>query len=399
MMNVNFEKNKNLLLSKINQKEVISLTKKLIEIPSVNGNENEIGNFLYDYLKKHGFSVSKEYVENCRPNILVRYKKGEKGKTILLNGHIDTVSAGDSDRWFNNPFSATEDDSYIYGLGSADMKSGLAAHICAMEAFMESNIPFNGEIIFSGVVDEENTQKGTKDLLNKGILADYSIVSEPSDLKVVTTCKGDMDIGIYIKGKAAHASVPEKGLNAIYLASKIVLELEKYSNDLKKTNNHPLLGNPTLVVGKIRGGEGPSIVAGSCDLRLDRRLLPNDDIDRVTSEIKKVVDNVSKKYPKFTTETKLLYAVPAMECDIKSPLVRYLQKNVKELYKGDSSIQGWKATSDGNILSLAGIDTVVFGPGKIEVAHQANEKVEKKQLVLATKIIAATIFDLFKFSD
>ena len=277
------------------------------------------------------------------------------------------------------------------------MKGGLVAQICAMKAFMESRLSFNGEIIFSGVVGEEVDQIGTISLVNNNILADYSIVSEPTNLLIVSTCKGDMDIRIYIKGKAVHASIPEKGLNAIYLASKIVLELEKYANNLKKATKHQMLGTPTLVVGTIKGGEVPCMVAGSCELRVDRRLLPNENIDKITNEIKKIVDNVSMKYPKFITETKLLYAVPAMECDSESPLIVCLQKNVNELYGGgDSSIHGWPATTDGNILNAAGINTVVFGPGTIEVAHQPDEKIEKNQLTLASKIIAATIFDLFK---
>ncbi len=397
-MNLNFEKDKNLLLSKINQKEVISLEKELIKIPSVTGNEKQICDFLYNYLKKCGFVVSKEYVEDNRPNIIARFKKGEKGKIILLNGHLDTVPTGDN--WSNDPFSATEDDCYIYGRGSADMKGGVAAQICAMRAFMESEIPFNGEIIFSGVVGEEVDQSGTISLVNNNILADYSIVSEPTNLLVVSLCKGDMDIRVQITGKAAHASIPEKGLNAIYLASKIVLELEKYANNLKKATKHQILGTPTLVVGTIKGGEVPCMVAGSCELRVDRRLLPNEDIDKVVSEIKEVVNSISIKFPEFTAEIKVLYSVPAMECDGKSPLVVCLQKNIDKLYEGgDSSIHGWPATTDGNILNAAGINTVVFGPGTIDVAHQPDERIEKNQLALASKIIAATIFDLFKVND
>lgn len=395
-MNVNFEKDKNLLLSKINQKEVISLTKELIKIPSVTGNEKQICDFLYSYLKKNGFVVSKEYVEDNRPNIIARFKKGTNKKRILLNGHLDTVPLGDG--WTKNPYDATEDDDYIYGRGSADMKGGLAAQICAMRAFMESGIPFNGEIIFSGVVGEEVAQSGTISLVNNNILADCAIVSEPTNLLVVSTCKGDMDIRIQITGKAAHASVPEKGLNAIYLASKIVLELEKYANNLKKIHKYPLLGTPTLVVGTIKGGEVPCMVAGNCELRVDRRLLPNENNDEVINEIKRIVDNISKKYPKFLIDTELLYAVKAMECDSKSSLVMCLQKNVNELYGGDSSIHGWPAVCDGSILSSAGIETVVFGPGTIEVAHQPDEKIEKYQIVLASKIIAATMFDLFNLA-
>jgi len=398
MMPLNFEEDKNLLLSKINQKEVISLEKELIKIPSVTGNEKQICDFLFNYLKKCGFVVSMQYVEDNRPNIIARFKKGKKGKTILLNGHLDTVPTGDN--WSINPFSAVEDDCYIYGRGSADMKGGLAAQICAMRAFMESEIPFNGEIIFTGVIGEEVDQSGTISLVNNNIFADFAIVSEPTNLLLVSSCKGDMDIRIQITGKAAHASVPEKGLNAIYLASKIVLELEKYANSLKKTTIHQVLKTPTLVVGTINGGEVPCMVAGNCVLRLDRRLLPNENIKKVTNEIKKVVDEVSVKYPKFSVETKMLYAVPAMECDSKSQLILCLQKNIDKLNKGgDSSIHGWPATTDGNILNAAGIDTVIFGPGRIEVAHQPDERIEKKQLSFASKIIAATIFDLLKLSD
>ena len=119
------------------------------------------------------------------------------------------------------------------------------------------------------------------------------------------------------------------------------------------------------------------MVAGSCELRVDRRLLPNENIDKVTNEIKKIVDNISMKYPKFITETKLLYAVPATECDSKSPLVICLQKNVNELYGGDSLIHGMPGPTDGSILILAGIETVVFGPGTMEVAHQPDEKLKK----------------------
>jgi len=382
------------LIQAIPENEVVDLTQKLVRIPSLTGSEKEIAQFIYDYSRSSDLSVSLIDVESSRPNVMVRLKGKGEGPTILLNGHMDTVPPGEG--WTQDPFAGEAIGNFIYGRGAADMKGGLAVFIVAMKALKQSGLEFPGEIIFVGVVGEEENQLGTKHLIRSGLKADYAIVTEPTELRVVNAHKGAINCEITVNGRAAHASTPEQGLNAIYHAGRLALAFEDYASQLKG-KSHPVLGSPTFVVGTIQGGQVPYMVADYCKLSIDRRLIPGETYEGVFREIEDVIALEDRKSPGFKTSAKLTVTSPPMETDPRSAVVVSLRRNAAEVLGVDSGCHGWPAVSDGNLLVEKGIPTALFGPGSVgRMAHKPDEGVEIDQLKTATKIIALTLFDLLK---
>lgn len=387
-------KEKERLLACIDEKEVVELTRQLVRIPSPTGQEAPIARFLHDYLESAGFSVVLDEAGPGRPNVMARLKGSGKGPVILLNGHIDTVPPGEG--WIREPHTGEISGNFIWGRGATDMKGGIAVMAVAMKALKESGLEFPGEVVLAGVVGEEENQLGTRHLLDSGFRADYAIVGEPTDMLVVNSHKGAINCDITVNGKGAHASTPEQGLNAIYHGSRISLALEEYSRGLK-VKSHPVLGSPTLVVGTVQGGQVPYMVADYCRISIDRRLIPGEEYDAVAREIQDVIDAQNKKFPEFSTVTKLTVATPPMETDPRSPVVACLRKNAAEILGADPGYSGWPAVSDGNLMVEAGIPTTLFGPGSIgRMAHKPDEGVEIDQLRAAARVISMTLLELLK---
>jgi succinyl-diaminopimelate desuccinylase len=373
------------------------MTRQLVKIPSPTGEEREIANFLKDYFASIGFEAFLDNVEKNRPNIVATYKGAKHGPRFLLSGHLDTVPVGEG--WTKAPFSGEVTDTHIWGRGATDMKGGLAVMAMAMKALKDSGVDLAGEIVFAGVVGEEENQAGTRHLIESGFQADYAIISEPTNLLVVNMHKGAINCALTVYGKGAHASTPEQGKNAIYHASRLALALEEYSGQLSK-KTHPILGSPTLVVGTVQGGQVPYMVADYCRLMIDRRLLPGETYEETAQEIRGVVDSVNRRFPGFRVEMEMTVSTPPMATDPESPVVKALRRNAEEVMGKDEGVHGWPAVSDGNVLVEGGIPTALFGPGDIGgMAHKPDEGVEVKQLREATRVVALTLLDILSPSD
>lgn len=384
------------ILNSIQDDEVVNLTRELVMIPSTTGEEKKVAEHLSNYFAANGILVYLEEVEKNRPNVIARLKGKGKGPTILFNGHMDTVPPGEG--WTENPYGGLINNGFLYGRGATDMKGGLAVAAVAMKSLKDSGKEFCGEVIFSGVVGEEDVQLGTRHLVDSGLRADYAIVTEPTNLQIVNCHKGAVNLDVLVEGKGAHASTPEQGLNAIYHASRIALALEEYAKGLAK-KKHEILGSPTLVVGTIEGGQVPYMVADHCKMSLDYRVIPGEDSDYVLNEIQNIVEFHNKKFPEFKSKTIVTYATPPLETDINCPVIKSLQKNADAEMGLKTKVLGWPGVSDGNILqAIGGIPTVLFGPGDLgKMAHQPNEGVAVNQLQSAVKILTLTLLDLLEF--
>jgi acetylornithine deacetylase/succinyl-diaminopimelate desuccinylase family protein len=305
---------------------------------------------------------------------------------------LDTVPTGKG--WTKDPFSAELTDTHIWGRGATDMKGGLAVMAMAMKALKDSGADFSGEIVFVGVVGEEENQAGTRFLMESGFRADYAIVCEPTDLLVVNAHKGAINCAITVYGKGAHASTPEEGKNAIYHASRLSLALEEYAGHLQE-KRHPVLGSPTFVVGTVQGGQVPYMVADYCQLMIDRRLIPGESYKESFEEIREVLEPINKRFPEFRVEVDMTVSTPPMETDPDSPVVEALRKNAADITGEDKGVHGWPAVSDGNVLVEGGIPTALFGPGDIGgMAHKPDEGIETRHLVEAARVLAGTLLDL-----
>jgi acetylornithine deacetylase/succinyl-diaminopimelate desuccinylase family protein len=273
------------------------------------------------------------------------------------------------------------------------MKSSIAAFTCALKAIVDSGIKLKGQVTIVLTSDEEISGLGTKSVLEKGYHADAAIVGEPSNLEVNTAHKGVARWRLTTFGKAAHASTPQEGVNAIYKMAKAVIKLEgiaeKYLQQEERA--HPILGGPTLNVGIIRGGVKDNIVPDSCEITIDRRLLPGETWHEVEKEFREELEKLSREDPNFKYELKPYQVYNAAETPSTHPFVRLAKNAVKDVLGRESTVEGFVATTEMSHLVEAGIPSIILGCGDLKVAHTVNEYVPVQQIVDATKIYALII--------
>jgi acetylornithine deacetylase/succinyl-diaminopimelate desuccinylase-like protein len=294
-------------------------------------------------------------------NIIVRLLPRNKiRQTILLAPHLDTINADDSQ------FVPRRKNGRLYGRGACDTKGSVAAMLTALcELAGTKSRPGETEIIFAGLVDEENAQAGSRALAASKFKADLAIVGEPTRLQVVTAHKGSIWLELKTHGKAAHGATPQLGKNAVHEMARIVDALETdYAARLRR-HRHPLLGAATINVGTISGGTQPNIVPDCCAITIDRRTLPGETETSVRREIAALLR--AKRLSAKISSTKLAPCLP-LETSPKLPLVRRFLHSV-----GQSKPVGVDYFCDAAVLSRAGIPSVVFGPGDIAQAHTADE--------------------------
>jgi acetylornithine deacetylase/succinyl-diaminopimelate desuccinylase-like protein len=263
--------------------DIEKLACELIALPSVNpaflpqnhpqAGEGRVADFLAATAAQAGLDVELQEVLPGRPNVLARLTPaGVIRRRVILAPHTDTVPAFSEDQ-----FAPRLRQGRIYGRGACDTKGSIAAMLGALTALAQSPArPAATEIIFAGVIDEENAQAGSHALAASGLKGDLAIVGEPTRLAVVTAHKGSLWLRLETRGKAAHGACPHLGRNAVHEMARIVDLLETdYARQLKR-RRHPLLGCATVSVGSINGGSQPNIVPAQCQATVDRRTLPGE---------------------------------------------------------------------------------------------------------------------------
>jgi acetylornithine deacetylase/succinyl-diaminopimelate desuccinylase-like protein len=232
--------------------------------------------------------------------------------------------------------------------------------------------PGGTEIVFAGVVDEENAQAGSRALAVSGIEACLAIVGEPTRLRVVTAHKGSLWLRLETRGKAAHGARPELGRNAVHAMARIVDALETDYAAVLRRRPHALLGAATVSVGMIRGGTQPNIVPDSCAITIDRRTLPGETEAGVRREIAAFL---ARRGFKAVFGSEKLAPCPPMETDPALPAVREFLRCM-----GQPRPAGVDFFCDAAVLAGAGIPSIVFGPGDIAQAHTADEWISARSL-------------------
>jgi acetylornithine deacetylase len=241
------------------------------------------------------------------------------------------------------------------------------------------------EIVFCGLVDEEDAQSGSRALAASGFCADLAIVGEPTQLQAVTAHKGDLWLKIETRGKAAHGSKPHLGDNAVHRMCAIVDWIEtKYATQLGK-KKHWLLGNATVSVGAMHGGVQPNVVPDRCEILIDRRTIPGETLRGVVRELKPILRKTGQAR---LVNYKSNDCLP-METDMSLPLVKQFLAQL-----GQKKAVGVDYFCDAAILSAAGVPCIVFGPGDIAQAHTADEWISLRSLDQATNILERFLMSL-----
>ena len=409
------------VLEKIDERREASIgfLQKMIAIPSVTGDEAKIQRFVADYLAGIGLNVDtwetnwEELKKHPayrpvargyegRPNIVATLKGTGGGRSLLLNGHTDVIPVGGGEGWSDDPWSAKIKNGRVYGRGSADMKSGVASHIMAVECLLAAGVKPKGDILLDIVVDEEVSGHGTLDTVIRGYKADAGISGETSGLAVQPACIGRIWFEIEIHGKPAGIQKRYEGISGIELGNKIVKAVNDLEAKRVATVTHPLYPNAldTLpcMIGSFSAGNYPSAFPANCLLKGSMGTVPGEDHEGVKRSLVEQVARAAAEDPWMKLHPPKVrfvgYDAEASEIPREHPIVTTVCKNYKEITGRDPEISGRQGAADTRFLNrYANTPTVIFGPGSTAVMHADDEYVSIDDYMTAIKVMALSICD------
>jgi succinyl-diaminopimelate desuccinylase len=373
---------------------VVELTRALVSVDTRNppGNERPIEGLVRQALASRRPRWTAVEPSPNRLSLVadLPHPEGEnpRRRTLIINGHLDVVPV-DASAWSHDPFDPQVCDGKLYGRGSADMKGGVAAAICALDVLDRAGVAPACNVVFHLVADEERGGRyGTRALLDAGLIrGEACLVPEPTGLQLCIAERGLMQARIRVQGRPAHGSRPRDGISAIEHAAKLVLAL--HAADFGDPP-HPLLGQPTANVGTIAGGTTFNTVAESCEIGLDRRLLPGATPARTEAGIRDAIERAMVDGLRYDFEVDMFGE--ASEMPETDPWVDSVGAAVERATGARPGVIGMSFTTDARFVrNQAGIPTVVCGPGAVEQAHANDEFVTVDQLVDATAAFAELI--------
>ena len=323
----------------------------------------ELGRFGID-------SVIDSWGQN-RANITAQIQSAGRKGAVLFACHLDVVGPGEAD-WRNPPFEAIEKEGRIYGRGSADMKGGIAAVVSAIGRIVKSGAKLQGDIVFFAAAGEETDSCGTKRFIRDsgGQMPELVgvVIPEPTDFEIVTAHRGILWLNVKTKGRAAHGSTPQLGVNAISSMRVLLNELEGYKIRFEP---HELLGESSMSINTIAGGEEINVVPDECSIGIDIRTLPVQNHQEVISDFEKIFAKLKNKNSQFDAEVSIVREVPALETDNNCDFVKDFCSCL-----GVSETKAVGFTTDGPFFASLGVPVVIFGPGKPQLAHKPDEYID-----------------------
>lgn len=366
---------------------------KLVQIKSLSCGEKEVQLEFKKQLENAGaVKVSIDGLGNVIGQL------GNGSRTLAFDGHIDTVDTGNESNWNFNPYSGEIKNGFVHGRGTVDQKGGLASMVSALKIMKEVGIPDDLKVYFiASVIEEDSDGLCWKYMVEeKGIKPDAVVITEPTNLNIYRGQRGRMEIQVSFNGLSSHGSAPERGKNAIYLASKAALEIEKLNECLISDE---FLGKGTVTISEFKSSS-PSLcaVADFAQLHLDRRLTWGETKDSAIGELTEILKsmeaNIVVPYYEETAYTGLKYGMekyyPTWKMDENHPVITRGIETYKQLFNTDPLVDKWTFSTNGvTINGLYGIPIIGFGPGNEIMAHAPNERVPVSDLVSASAFYAA----------
>ena len=446
------------IMAKVEEKEneIVELLRKVIQIPSLTGEEGEAQEFLAKYLKGLGMQVDvwepnieeifnkypkvaqypshwkhdlilpyddkfasyDKLVETGmmeilnyknRPDVMGTLKGSGGGRSLILNGHIDVVTVEPESDWTHDPFGAEVVDGKIYGRGACDMKGGLIASLSAIQCLIEAGVPLKGDVIFSSVVNEEHSGNGAISMICKGVTADAAIVHEPTENQIFVATPGDVYWQLTLEGipRATAARWKGKemvGVSAIEKLCPVIQSLLKLEEDLNKMKPDVLYetNNPvSCVIGQVSGGTYLTVTAKQCvvggSIYFGHGLgSVNEIMDRIKDCVVKGTQSDAwfKDHP---VKVAFLHHRNSSKSDKDHPIVKTVYDSAKVVTGKYPSIIGSPYCADMDHLVNEGkIPTMIFGPGSIAYAHKADELIPIDEYVSGVKTLALSIYNWCK---
>jgi len=373
----------------------VQILQQLVAIPSVNPaladddairGESRMVDFLEPWFAQRGFRTQRIGATSGRPNLLVRRGPATPEKILLFESHLDTVGVNGFE---GDPFKLRESAGRLHGRGACDTKGPLAAFLAALdEDVLAALTDARVEVVWLGAIGEETGNLGAEEAVAAGLRADECLVLEPTSLRIVHAHKGVCWFTVTTRGRAAHASDPARGDNAILKMPAVWRAIEESVAAAAEAFTHPDLGPPTVSLGTIRGGTGINIVPDRCEIQVDRRFLPGESCDGILKDLHRRLADVPGG-----VEIRLVKEGRAFHTDAQAALPRRLGAALAASgIEPACEAAAW--CSDAGVLAPVCGQTVVWGPGSIAQAHTADEFIERASLQAGTETLRRFLRDL-----
>jgi succinyl-diaminopimelate desuccinylase len=391
--------------------EEVRFLQALVQVPTDTppGNNAPHAERTAELLAGFGFEVERhpvpaqevaDYGLASLTNLIVRRRYGS-GPTVALNAHGDVVPPGEG--WVHGPYSGDVDGGKLYGRASAVSKSDFATYTFAVRALESLGAPLKGGVELHFTYDEEfGGELGPGWLLKKGLTKPDYLIAAGFSYQVVTAHNGCLQLEVTVNGKMAHAAIPDTGIDALQGAVVILNAL--YAQNLKYqaiSSQVPGISHPYLNVGRIEGGTNTNVVPGKVVLKLDRRMIPEEDPAAVEADVRRVIAEAAASYPGIQVEIKRLLRADALKADpANAPLVRSLQQHGEAVFGEPIPTSGTPLYTDVRLFGAFGIPAAIYGAGPRTVlesnAKRADEHLVLEDLRRATKVVARTLLDLLQ---
>jgi len=383
-----------------NRDQCIKFLQEIIAIPSPSREEKQVAEFIASRMKEYGYEVAVVDGLNDAMGVI---KGAGGGRSLLLNGHIDHVPVGQMpDPYSGRVMDGTSfgyEDEVVYGRAASDMKAAVAAMVLAGRALKELGVKLKGDYKVAAVAQEETGGAGTiSTIVDSLFLADVVLIGEATNMQLSLGHRGSMKFNVIVKGRSCHASAPERGVNALYKAVKMI---QRIQDDLiPRLPSHPIYGRVSLAVTQIDvTPKATNVVPESCQFWIDCRNHPDYPAEKLYADLNRMINDLRDEDPEFDATvipTSLInertftgfYTDPE-----RHPVVKEATSAIKEIYRAPEH-KIWTFATDGRFYSHLGTPVIGFGPGEEKYAHTQDDHVRIRDYLDAVKVyvwLACTI--------
>jgi acetylornithine deacetylase len=379
-MSVNFK------LYQHHLQQLVALPSVSCAVPEWDMSNRAVIDYLANCFTELGFTTQvMQLAQPGKANLVATLGSGDGG--LVLAGHSDTVPY-DANRWQSDPFTLTEKDGKLYGLGATDMKGFFPVIIEAVKPYLTHT--FKHPLIVLATADEESSMSGARALTRTGIpgaTPRYAVIGEPTGLVPIRMHKGIMMEAIRVRGHSGHSSNPALGNNALEAMNQVMNELMSLRNELQANyrNTGFAVQTPTLNLGCIHGGDGANRICGECELHFDLRLLPGMDNEAIRSAIEQRLTPIAERSGTDIVLSSLFEGVDPFGEDEQSELVKLCEELT------GNHAESVAFATEAPFMQQLGMQTVVLGPGSINQAHQPDEFIPLNQIEPAVSIVRGLI--------
>ncbi|HYP61159.1 MAG TPA: peptidase [Thermomicrobiales bacterium] len=401
------------------ESELVERLQELVRIPSVTGSEHDVQQAIARQMNDLALDVDMwepdaaelaPYAEDVgefesfagRPNVVGTRRGRGGGKSIILNAHIDTVEAGDPAQWTVDPFLAEVRDGRVYGRGTCDMKAGLIAEFMALRALDELGISLNGDVFLESVISEEDGGAGALATLLRGYKADAAIITEPTNLAIVSAQGGSLVFRLTVTGRSAHACLRNEGVSALEKFLPIHAAILEHERQHHEAIDHPLYqrfeNRAPINIGIVRGGNWPSSVPESIVVEGRAGLVPGETLAETRTALVEAVMRATAADPWFRNHPPHIEwfsgQFAAAETPVESPLMRALQNAHLETTGSVASIEAVTYGADmRHFVNIGGIPCLMYGAGDVARAHRPDEFVPISEVKTVARTLALLLID------